>query len=442
MKQVVFLSFAVILVGCTEPTREEVLFRFETGEKRIVAVYRGSGSGESLVERQTYDRTGRLVLLEDLESGTTQSFVELNPEIRTATGLEDFLAGEWHERKQVTITRSIEHIEQNVFTFEDNSVDVAYTYIDVPDDEEWNDSFSYPVSYSDDLRLAIDYGEDIDPEPLSAFTDVEIIDPQTVMLRYYRVFESDIQLPTGSVNRLHRNEENAEFEQAVWGTEYDELLRALIEEREALIAEHFPEWAERLNLEKAQRRAESDRSSADILDMIEYRRSRSEALVEFLAELGMTLEEYREHASMTVEEFNRIYLFVDDGTIPPKTSWNYVQTTDPITSEVFARASVSNSQGSFWIYKTGDRIIAGLRPDRSVSFGAERLVMRVDENDAYSIDILNRNDNGNTFVVLQPQHIQQIQSGTELLIQYDGLSGRTLVRFPLDGITAAIAQLD
>jgi len=435
----------LILAACSEPTREEVLSRFPSGEKEVVAIYRGSGASEVLIERQTYDPTGRLVLLENLEHGTTQTFEELNSEIRTANGLAGFLAGEWHEHKRTIISRTLDYIDHLAFTFTEPTLDIAYTFIDVADDEESNSEDSFPIEYLNDLRFTMEREDEREPDLprlTSVIVKVEIIDPQTIMLRYYEVYQGGIEVPSSSVNRLHRSEEASVAEQLTWAEEYSDLVEQISNERRRIINENFPQWGATLDSDSARRFADSDRSEAEILDSTNYRRSRSEDLVEFLDEMGMSLKDYRQHASISEEELSEIYLFADNGTIPPETSWDYVESTDPITSNEFRRALVTTAQGSFWIYKDDSDYVAGLRPERGVSFGAERFTMRVDENTAFSVKVLDRNDSGSTFVRLSADQVRQIESGTELLIQYDGLGGTALVRFPLDGTAAAIGQLD
>lgn len=440
------IAGCVILAGCSEPTREEVLSRFPSGEKEVVAVYRGSGSSEALIERQTYDPNGRLVLLESLEDGTTQTFEELNPEIRTSDGLAAFLAGEWHEHKRTSIGRTLDYIEHVAFSFTEPTLDIAYTFIDVADDEESDEENSFPIEYLNDLRFTIEYEDERhadSPQLTSTIMKIEIVDPQTIMLRNYEVYEGGIEVPSSSINRLHRSEEVSVAEQLTWAEEYSDMVDQLGNERRRIINENFPEWGATFDAGSAQRFADSDRSEAEILDTTNYRRRRSEDLVEFLDEMGMSFEDYQQDASMSEEEFSEIYLFADDGTVPPETSWDYVESTDPITSNEFRRAQVTTAQGSFWIYKDGSNYVAGLRPERGVSFGAERFAMRVDENTAFSVNVLDRSDNGNnTFARLSADQVRQIESGTELLIQYDGLGGTALSRFQLDGAAAAIARLD
>ena len=234
----------VILAACSEPTREDVLSRFPSGEKEVVSVYRGSGSSEALIERQTYDRTGRLVLLENLEDGTTQTFEELNPEIRTASGLAGFLAGEWHEHKRISISRTVDFIDHLAFTFTEPTLNIAHTLIDVAEDEESNEEDSFPIEYLNDLRFTIENEDEREADLsqlTSTFVRIEIIDPQTIMLRDYEIYEGGIEVPSSSINRLHRSKEASVAEQLTWAEEYFDMVEQLSNERRRIIHENFPE---------------------------------------------------------------------------------------------------------------------------------------------------------------------------------------------------------
>jgi type VI secretion system protein VasI len=336
MKLVIPLSICAIVMGCAEPAREEVLSRFDGGEKQVVAVYRGSGANEVLVERQTYDQSGELVLVEHLESGTTQTFIDLHPEVKNATGLSAFLAGEWHEHKHSSIGEAWESREHLRFRFAGATVEAAATYQLVSDGEVTEATDTLAVSYSDGLRLSMDVteaerdsndvsGHTDNPQPLSAFFEVEIAGPQQVMLRPFAVYEGDIRLPS-SVTKLYRSEQASESEQRAWGIEYEAIADEIGVQRQALIEQHFPDWA-------ARQQAESDRRIADILDDANYRRERSEKLLALLMRIGMSFEDYRTHTSMSEDEFSRTYLFAPDGTIPREAAdspWVVSEDRNPI----------------------------------------------------------------------------------------------------------------
>lgn len=72
------LTFALFGAACTDQTREEVIARFPGGEKKVVAVYKGSGADEILLERRTFVVSGELALLEDLVEGTTVRWTDMN----------------------------------------------------------------------------------------------------------------------------------------------------------------------------------------------------------------------------------------------------------------------------------------------------------------------------------------------------------------------------
>lgn len=89
------VAICIVLQGCAKEPRDEVISRHSGGEKQVVASYVGSGKNERLIERRTYDVDGELVLLEDLENGTQQTWVELNSRLESANGLRDALLGQW-----------------------------------------------------------------------------------------------------------------------------------------------------------------------------------------------------------------------------------------------------------------------------------------------------------------------------------------------------------
>lgn len=315
------ILFLTILSACSEPVREEIISRFDSGEKRVVAVYRGDGSNEQLIERQTYIRDGTLVLLEDLTSGLTKSFLELNPEVSTAVGLADFLSGVWYEHKHANVGEALERIESMAITFADTSMSIEFTGAYVDSGRQTSGEQQVSVTYHDEFKLTIDSREADDvsegsaeiernPVPVDSYATIKVIEPEIILIREFQVFDGGIELPSTSVNRLMRSQQNSESERLAWGEESDRLEDALRRERKKMIERHFPGWA-------ARRIADSDRSIADILDGREYRRERAEELQAFLERTEMSISEYQENVAMSEDEFARIYLFNDDGTIPP-----------------------------------------------------------------------------------------------------------------------------
>ncbi len=86
---------ALILGGCGQPTREEVLERYEDGRKKVVAVYQGKGTNEKMIARHSYDESGVEYLVEDLIADTTFHYVDLHPDVLTADGLRSYVQGQW-----------------------------------------------------------------------------------------------------------------------------------------------------------------------------------------------------------------------------------------------------------------------------------------------------------------------------------------------------------
>jgi hypothetical protein len=103
LKRLAFLAllFAVSVLGfgCTAGEREEVLDRYDSGAKKTVAIYSGSGSDEKFIERHTYGEAGALIMVEDIQSGTTQNYIDLND---AYNGLLGFLeGGTWNRSAEV-----------------------------------------------------------------------------------------------------------------------------------------------------------------------------------------------------------------------------------------------------------------------------------------------------------------------------------------------------
>jgi len=94
----------LLLVACNNaPQRQEVISRFDGGQKKVVVTYVGVGSEELLSERQTYEVNGREILREIFTDGKVAAkvgFLELNPDMKTKSGLDSYLQGEWIEREE------------------------------------------------------------------------------------------------------------------------------------------------------------------------------------------------------------------------------------------------------------------------------------------------------------------------------------------------------
>jgi len=95
----VLIVLSAVWCGCRAGEREQVLDRYMSGPKKTVAVYSGSGSDETLIERRTYSRSGHLIVVEDVQGGTTKNYIDLND---AYDGLLDYLEdGSWSRSAHV-----------------------------------------------------------------------------------------------------------------------------------------------------------------------------------------------------------------------------------------------------------------------------------------------------------------------------------------------------
>ena len=57
------LTILLLIVGCEEQVREEIIARYSMGEKKIVVKYIGSGADEVIIERIFYNQNGDTIQL-------------------------------------------------------------------------------------------------------------------------------------------------------------------------------------------------------------------------------------------------------------------------------------------------------------------------------------------------------------------------------------------
>jgi hypothetical protein len=129
---------------------------------------------------------------------------------------------------------------------------------------------------------------------------------------------------------------------------------------------------------------------------------------------------------------------------PPESAyvptWEFVSTTDPINDRVFNRAAIITDNGSLWVYLDQNDFRAGLRPKEWPSSGDQQVEFRVDRNEAFRPRLFANEDRA-VYVTLTQAQVDQMLTGTELLVRYQGLSGAELIRFPLSSSADAIAQV-
>ena len=89
-----FAALALALAACGDSTREEVIERYNSGAKKTVAIYEGTGSEESLIERRMYSEGGDLIRVQNRQDGTAQGYLDLHAS--EYDGLLGFLSeGRW-----------------------------------------------------------------------------------------------------------------------------------------------------------------------------------------------------------------------------------------------------------------------------------------------------------------------------------------------------------
>ena len=59
------LLVSIILMGCSDNVKEEVLDRYDNGQKKLVVKYKGEGSNEVIVSRITYRANGDIIISEN-----------------------------------------------------------------------------------------------------------------------------------------------------------------------------------------------------------------------------------------------------------------------------------------------------------------------------------------------------------------------------------------
>ena len=88
------LLIVLLIVGCSEQIREEIIERFPTGEKMIVAKYKGEGNEEQMVEKTTYLQSGTKLHYENFVENYEKGFTELN-DLNQSNILKEYLQGKW-----------------------------------------------------------------------------------------------------------------------------------------------------------------------------------------------------------------------------------------------------------------------------------------------------------------------------------------------------------
>lgn len=129
--------------------REEVIERYEGGEKRVVAVYKGTGKEESLVERITYGPSGQRIKVENLAQDTTLTFEDLQTQYESADSLQAYLT------RTAWINAGNEVDGESTTGVDIYTPDSLYKIIQIGD---FSRRISYSVDYLDGFRVRRDPG--------------------------------------------------------------------------------------------------------------------------------------------------------------------------------------------------------------------------------------------------------------------------------------------
>ena len=65
MKNLLTLISIILIISCGEKVHEEIILRYENGQKKILVKYKGEGSNEVVVERIYYSQNGDTIIWEN-----------------------------------------------------------------------------------------------------------------------------------------------------------------------------------------------------------------------------------------------------------------------------------------------------------------------------------------------------------------------------------------
>lgn len=101
IKVTVFAFVPVLLMGCggdggNVNTREEVISRYSSGEKRVVAVYEGEGVNEEMTKRVTFSKEGEKIKIENKKEDKVRYYDQIKSDISSGSKLKEFMTdGAW-----------------------------------------------------------------------------------------------------------------------------------------------------------------------------------------------------------------------------------------------------------------------------------------------------------------------------------------------------------
>ena len=141
------LIILLLIVGCGEQVREEIIERYPSGEKKIVVKYKGEGNEEKVVERTTYLESGESLLYENLIDGTSKDWAELNG-LYNAENYKKYLQGTWKVIKWA-IKKTDIYVE-----FNEDSERWVVNRMKMPHKWQWSTSDNIQsINFMDSLKL-------------------------------------------------------------------------------------------------------------------------------------------------------------------------------------------------------------------------------------------------------------------------------------------------
>lgn len=263
VRPIVLLLF--VLAACGEAKREEVISRFPSGEKEVVAVYRGTGANERIVERYTYSIDGELLLHEDLVNKVTRRWGDLNPQLATSEGLRELLQGEWYSAAHTDVGGYVEHKTSEHMTISGDHVVRKTTAGFTHFGDASNYESSWTLEYLPGFRAkptveTTDASEDGgDEKSAEGYPEFEFY----VLFRFDRpdsfTLIQQVEIPDGRVfdfdvvGRYWRDQERATANAAQWAEDMERLRNQLMREYvEAVKADpalqaKYPTWIQEIS---------------------------------------------------------------------------------------------------------------------------------------------------------------------------------------------------
>ena len=137
---------------CLFAERQEVIQRFNSGEKKVVAVYEGNGLNENLITRYTFSISGKVIKFEDFKN--PDNYLVKHPNLLNSEGLEKYLTGFWEivEQPAYDLVFYSEIRNDSMCTY---SVDMSYM---VNEDIQKTDYVCLNIHYNDFLSFNLDTG--------------------------------------------------------------------------------------------------------------------------------------------------------------------------------------------------------------------------------------------------------------------------------------------